>query len=278
MIRSIFLAFDSPRSSSRQTSRLLRSWSRGYHLKGILISSTSYCLLASSRVKPLTWASAPPLKNGIWAAQTAIVRTGPASREESSLALSSVSRPLGIASFFGLGGPAGGDGLIEALDLLKKPEVDLPLVVQDGLEDQAQLQDKALSKPLHEKARDPVAVGAVEMKPPFQNFCAQGVELVFLDPAPDFLDFSQDLFAGHSFLPGQVILPIIIIPFCQSQLGAVRLDRTPPPCSCIISLRFSARRDYKRAPDGCRKNLRPTCRGVHPAAVPGALKKGGGLR
>jgi hypothetical protein len=60
----------------------------------------------------------------------------------------------------------------------------------------------------------------VEVKPPFQNFCAQGVELVFLDPAPDFLDFSQDLFAVHSFLPGRVILPIIIIPFCQSQLGA----------------------------------------------------------
>jgi len=42
----------------------------------------------------------------------------------------------------------------------------------------------------------------MEVKPPLQDFRAQGLELVLLDFAPDFLDFPQDLFSVHSSPPG----------------------------------------------------------------------------
>jgi len=110
--------------------------------------------------------------------------------------------------FFGRTAGLSGEVFSEVLDFLEKAEVDLLLIVQDGLEDQAHFQDQTFSYFLGYHPKDRLAVGTMEVKFPLHDLGPEMVELILLDFLPDFLDFFQYLFAVHLPRPGKTFFPL----------------------------------------------------------------------
>jgi hypothetical protein len=96
---------------------------------------------------------------------------------------------MGNVFFFGAIGLPGGDGFSKEFDFLEKAEVDLLLIVQDGLEDQGHLQDQTFPDFQGDHPEDGIAMGTVKVKFPFHDLGPEMVELIPLNFPPDFLDF-----------------------------------------------------------------------------------------
>jgi hypothetical protein len=136
---------------------------------------------------------------------------------------------MGLVIFVGRTALLGGEDFSEELDFLEKAEVDLFLIIQDGLEDQTHFQEQPLSDLLRYDPEDAFAVGTMEVKFPLHNLGPEMVELVLLNFLPDFLDFFQNLFAVHFPQTRQTIFPHYNYPL-PLMSTSVRLSKYLPFC------------------------------------------------